>query len=138
MAQVEKDDKFGGPRGPVTLDGLFGEGSWLGVRHIVADAGWDAACPSGTRFSSETADVPVARLGSRRSRPAGPGRAGLEGALGLLLGSGIDCDLRVPLDKPAPQPGPAGGGRSCELPGVGCVLRDGGEFVPANWRCLGV
>ena len=76
MAQVEKDDKFGGPRGPVTLDGLFGEGSWLGVRHIVADAGWDAACPSGTRFSSETADVLVARLGSRRSRPAGPGRAG--------------------------------------------------------------
>ena len=67
-----------------------------------------------------------------------PGRAGPEGALGLLLGSGIDCDLRVPLDKPAPQPGPAGGGRSCELPGVGCVLRDGGEFVPANWRCLGV
>ena len=32
--------------------------------------------PSGTRFSSETADVLVARLGSRRSRPAGPGRAG--------------------------------------------------------------
>ena len=94
--------------------------------------------PSGTRFSSETADVLVARLGSRRSRPAGPGRAGLEGALGLLLGSGIDCDLRVPLDKPAPQPGPAGGGRSWELPGVGCVLRDGGEFVHANLRCLGV
>ena len=27
MAQVEKNDKFGGPRGPVTLDGLFGDGS---------------------------------------------------------------------------------------------------------------
>ena len=57
-------------------------------------------------------------------------------------GSGFDYDFRVTPDELVPQlhcnyrpdPGPTGGRRSCELPGVGCFFRDGGGFVHTEFE----
>jgi predicted dithiol-disulfide oxidoreductase (DUF899 family) len=148
MVRVEKDYVFDGPGGHVTLAGLFDESRQLVVQHVMFGPDWDAACPSCTEFTSELTGALVARLRSRDTAYAMVCRAPMAKIEAYRAGRGwavpwyssyrsdFNYDFGVTLDKAAgqvtynyrPEPDLADGGRSCELPGASCFVRDAGEI----------
>jgi predicted dithiol-disulfide oxidoreductase (DUF899 family) len=148
MIRIEKEYIFAGPQGPVSLAGLFGDGSQLIIHHVMFGPDWDAACPSCTNFIDELSDGLLAHLRARETAFALVSRAPLAKIeayrthLGWTVpwyssyGSDFNYDFQVSLDQSVPQvhynyrPAPdlLGGERSAEMPGTSCFLRDGGEI----------
>lgn len=65
MVQVEKEYVFGGPRGAVTLAGMFGSCRQLIVHHIMFGPDWDEPCPSCRNFMDELSAGLIAHLHDR-------------------------------------------------------------------------
>jgi predicted dithiol-disulfide oxidoreductase (DUF899 family) len=148
MVRVEKDYRFDGPDGLVTLAGLFGDCRQLLVQHIMFGPDWDAACPSCTQYTSEFAGSLIARLRSCDTGFAMVCRAPQAKIAAYTAGRGwvlpwyssyrsdFNYDFQVTLDRSVPQldynyrhePGLLGGAWSTELPGASCFLREGGEI----------
>jgi predicted dithiol-disulfide oxidoreductase (DUF899 family) len=142
MVRVDKEYVFEGPQGKVTLAGLFGDCRQLVVHHVMFGPDWYAACPSCTQFTSELTDAFMARMVSRDTAFAMTCRAPLDkietyrAGRGWVVpwyssyGSDFNYDFQVTLDESQldynyrPEPELLGGGRSVELPGASCFLRD--------------
>jgi predicted dithiol-disulfide oxidoreductase (DUF899 family) len=142
MVRVDKEYVFEGPQGKVTLAGLFGDCRQLVVHHVMFGPDWDAACPSCTQFTSELTDAFMARMVSRDTAFAMTCRAPLDkietyrAGRGWVVpwyssyGSDFNYDFQVTLDESQldynyrPEPELLDGGRSVELPGASCFLRD--------------
>jgi len=148
MVRIDKDYVFDGRRGPVTLAGLFGASRQLIVQHIMFGPDWDAACPSCTNSVDELSDGLLAHLRARDTAFVLVSRAPLaklenyRASRGWTLpwyssyGGDFNYDFQVTLDESVPQvyynyrpePGLLGAGRSAEMPGHSCFLRDGNEI----------
>ena len=110
MAQVEKDDKFGGPRGPVTLDGLFGDGS-LSVasgRSVERQLAWCTIAPRHIwRSTVECTYAPKVRRSG--SSPPTPSHAVPISANSAPPGSAVPDPLGSgPVRARRPSPGAPG------------------------------
>jgi predicted dithiol-disulfide oxidoreductase (DUF899 family) len=147
MVRIEKEYVFDGPRGPVTLAGLFDGSRQLIVHHVMFGPDWDAACPSCTNAIDEMSDGLLAHLRGRDTAFALVSRAPLakieayRTSRGWTVpwyssyGSDFNYDFQVTLDESVPQlyynyraqPDLLGGERSTEMPGHSCFLHDGGE-----------
>ena len=148
MVRVDKEYVFEGPQGKLTLAELFGDRRQLIVHHVMFGPDWDAACPSCTEFTSELNDALIARLGARDTSFVMACRAPLakieayRAGRGWVVpwyssyGSDFNYDFQVTLDGSVPQldynyrpePQLLGDGRSVELPGASCFLREDGEI----------
>ena len=119
----------------------------LVIQHIMFGPDWDAPCPTCANFMNQLPPGPD-RLHDYHTAYALVSRAPLakikayQASQGWSLpwyssyGSDFNYDFQVSLDEAAgqlmnynyqPAPGMLGTGRSTELPGVSCFLRDGGE-----------
>ncbi len=147
MVRIGKSYIFGGPGGPVTLAALFGDHVQLVIQHIMFGPDWDAPCPTCANFMNQLPAPVLDRLHDYHTAYALVSRAPLakikayQASQGWSLpwyssyGSDFNYDFQVSLDEAAgqlnynyrPEPGMLGTGRSTELPGVSCFLRDGGE-----------
>jgi predicted dithiol-disulfide oxidoreductase (DUF899 family) len=145
MVRVDKDYRFDGPDGTVTLGGLFGESRQLIVQHVMFGPDWEAACPGCTAGIDEIADGMLAHLRSRDTRLVLVSRAPLDKlekqrlAKGWTVpwyssyGSDFNYDFQATLDRERNQvvhnyreePGMLGDGDSTEVSGSSCFLRDG-------------
>jgi predicted dithiol-disulfide oxidoreductase (DUF899 family) len=154
MVRIEKQYVFDGPEGKVTLLDLFEGREQLVVQHIMFGPDWDAACPTCTTFLNELPAAVLDRLRSRQTSYVLVSRAPIakieayRTAMGWDLpwysayGSDFNYDFQVSLDESVPQvhynyrpePSLLGGGRSCEMPGVSCFLREG-EQVFHTYSC---
>jgi predicted dithiol-disulfide oxidoreductase (DUF899 family) len=77
MVRVEKEYRFDGPDGPVTLLDLFGEGSQLVVQHFMFHPDWEDGCGSCTAALDEISDGLLRHLGARSTSYAVVARAPL-------------------------------------------------------------
>jgi predicted dithiol-disulfide oxidoreductase (DUF899 family) len=145
MVAVDKEYRFDGPGGEVTLAGLFGDRLQLIVQHVMFDPGWDAACPGCTAAIDEMSDGLLTHVRSRQTEFALISRAPLAklqkyaASRGWTVpwfsshGSDFNYDYQVTLDKSVPQldynyrpePEITEDGGSHEMPGFSCFLRDG-------------
>lgn len=91
MVKVEKDYVFDGPRGPVTLTGLFGSCRQLVVHHVMFGPDWDSACPVCTEYTSELTGALITRLRSRDTAFAMVCRAPLAKIDAYTAGRGWAC-----------------------------------------------
>jgi predicted dithiol-disulfide oxidoreductase (DUF899 family) len=148
MVEVTKDYVFDGTDGPVTLAGLFGDRSQLVIQHIMFGPDWDAACPSCTTFLNELSQPVLDRIYACQTAYALVSRAPLaklqayQASKGWSWpwyssnGSDFNYDFEVTLDESRgqlnynyrPEPGLLAGGRSTEMSGASCFLRDGGKI----------
>ena len=149
MIRVDKEYRFDGPQGTVTLAGLFGDATQLIVQHVMFDPDWDAACPGCTAGVDELSDGLLTHLRSRDTAFALISRAPLaklqkyQASRGWTVawysayGSDFNYDFQATVDKSVPQleynyrTEPeilSGDTTSAELPGVSCFLRDGGDI----------
>jgi predicted dithiol-disulfide oxidoreductase (DUF899 family) len=149
MIRVDKEYRFDGPQGTVTLAGLFGGNTQLIIQHVMFDPDWDAACPGCTASIDALSGTVLTHLRSRDTAFALVSRAPLaklqkyQASRGWTIpwysshGSDFNYDFQVTLDKSIPQleynyraePEILDGDEtSTEVPGVSCFLRDGGEI----------
>ncbi|MFD0516981.1 DUF899 domain-containing protein [Paractinoplanes durhamensis] len=77
MVRVEKDYRFEGPDGPVTLLDLFDSQRQLVVQHFMFDPGWEDGCGSCTAAVDELSDGLLRHLRARRTTYAVVARAPL-------------------------------------------------------------
>ncbi len=152
MVRIDKEYKFEGPQGAVSLLDLFEGSGQLIVQHVMFDPAWEAACPSCTASLDESAPALLAHLKARGTAYVRVARApyakiaaykeahGWEFPWYSSCGSDFNYDFQVTLD-PAAVP-PVYNYRSqqewaridpdwldldsTEVPGVSCFLRDGG------------
>ena len=147
MVRVEKEYVFGGPRGAVTLAGMFGGCRQLVIHHVMFGPDWDEPCPSCRNFMDELSAGLIAHLRARDTAFALVSRAprakieayeASRGGAGELAvtwyssyGSDFNYDFGVTLDESRAQynyraePGLLGGQVTTEMPGTSCFLRDG-------------
>jgi predicted dithiol-disulfide oxidoreductase (DUF899 family) len=154
MVRIEKEYRFEGPAGQVSLLDLFGDSSQLIVQHIMFDPDWDAACPSCTASMDESAPALLDHLRARGtayvriSRAPFAKIAAYARAHGWTFpwysayGSDFNYDFHVTLD-----PAVAAAEynyrsqrdwaaidpdwldlETTEVPGVSCFLRDGDDL----------
>jgi predicted dithiol-disulfide oxidoreductase (DUF899 family) len=148
MVRVEKEYVFEGPQGPAALAGMFGGNRQLVVQHIMFGPDWDAPCPACQNFIDELSDGLLAHLRDNETAFALVSRAPLAKIEAYRTrrgwtvpwysshGSDFNYDFQVSLDQSVPQvqynyrPAPEllGSGRSSEMPGTSCFLRDGNEI----------
>lgn len=148
MVRIDKDYAFEGPQGPLALAGLFGDSRQLIIHHVMFGPDWDAACPSCTNFIDELSDGLLAHLRGLDTAFALVSRAPLAKIEAYRTprgwtvpwyssyGSDFNYDFQVSLDESVPQlqynyrtqPDLLGGGRSTEMPGTSCFLREGNEI----------
>ena len=62
--KVEKDYRFTGPDGEVTLADLFGDNSQLILQHFMFDTDWEAGCP-GCSFMADSIDPIMTHIEQR-------------------------------------------------------------------------
>jgi predicted dithiol-disulfide oxidoreductase (DUF899 family) len=150
MVRVDKEYKFEGPQGAVSLLDMFEGSDQLIVQHVMFDPAWEAACPSCTASLDESAPALLAHLKARGTGYVRIARApyakiaaykeahGWEFPWYSSYGSDFNYDFQVTLD-PAAVP-PVYNYRSqqewarldpdwldlesTEVPGVSCFLRD--------------
>lgn len=147
MVLVDKEYRFEGPGGQVTLAGLFGDSRQLIVQHVMFDPGWDAACPGCTATVDEISAGTLAHLRSRDTAFVLVSRAPLAklekygAARGWTVpwyssyGSDFNYDFQATLDRERGQftynyreePGMLEESTSEEVPGNSCFLRDGDQ-----------
>lgn len=147
MVLVDKEYRFEGPGGQVTLAGLFGDSRQLIVQHVMFDPGWDAACPGCTATVDEISAGTLAHLRSRDTAFVLVSRAPLAklekygAARGWTVpwyssyGSDFNYDFQATLDRERGQltynyreePGMLEESASEEVPGNSCFLRDGDQ-----------
>lgn len=65
MVRVDKDYRFQGPEGEVSLLDLFGDRLQLVIQHFMFDPAWEKGCPGCTASVDETAEGTVRNLGRR-------------------------------------------------------------------------
>jgi predicted dithiol-disulfide oxidoreductase (DUF899 family) len=152
MVRIDKEYKFEGPQGAVSLLDLFEGSRQLIVQHVMFDPAWETACPSCTASLDESAPALLAHLKARGTGYVRIARApyakiaaykeahGWEFPWYSSYGSDFNYDFQVTLD-PAAVP-PVYNYRSqqewarldpdwldldsTEVPGVSCFLRDSG------------
>ncbi|HEX6311013.1 MAG TPA: DUF899 domain-containing protein, partial [Acidimicrobiia bacterium] len=153
MVRVDKEYRFEGPEGNVTLLDLFGRRRQLMVSHFMFDPTWEDGCPSCSAGADEMSDGLRAHLDSRDTRVVYTSRAPLEKIERYKAkkgwgfpwyssyGSDFNYDFHVTLDEsvvpieynyrtPAEhrEAGTAyylGADQPFELHGLSCFLRDG-------------
>jgi predicted dithiol-disulfide oxidoreductase (DUF899 family) len=139
MVRIDKDYKFAGLSGEVTLAEMFDGRSQLIVQHVMFDPDWDNPCGGCTAFLDEFAPATLAHLRSRDTTFAGVSRAPLAklaaaaGRQGWRFpwyssfGTDFNYDFNVTLDESvAPiiynyRPETIEGS-SAEVPGFSCFL----------------
>jgi predicted dithiol-disulfide oxidoreductase (DUF899 family) len=151
MVRIDKEYKFEGPQGAVSLADLFEGSSQLIVQHVMFDPAWEAACPSCTASMDESTPALLAHLKARGTSYVRVSRApyakiaAYREAHGWTFpwysscGTEFNYDFHVTLD-PAAAPAEynyrsqqewAGTDpdwldlKSTEVPGVSCFVRDG-------------
>jgi predicted dithiol-disulfide oxidoreductase (DUF899 family) len=155
MVRIDKDYRFQGPDGEVTLLDLFEGRRQLIVGHFMFDPSWEDGCPSCTAGADEIADGLMAHLHARETTLAYVSRAPLEklerykAKRGWTFpwysshGSDFNYDFHVTLDervapleynyrsKAEHEAAATGyyveGEQPMELPGSSYFLRDGDE-----------
>jgi predicted dithiol-disulfide oxidoreductase (DUF899 family) len=145
MVRIDKDYRFDGPGGTVTLGGLFGDSRQLIVQHVMFGPDWEAACPGCTAGIDEIADGVLAHLRSRDTAFVLVSRGPLDKlekhrlAKGWTVpwyssyGSDFNYDFQATVDRERNQlvynyreePDMLGDDDSTEVPGFSCFLRDG-------------
>ena len=147
MVRLDKEYRFEGPQGQVTLAGLFGGSTQLIVQHVMFGPDWDAACPGCTAAVDEISDALLAHLLSRETAFVLASRAPLvkleayQASRGWTVpwyssyGSDFNYDFQVTVDGSTGQvvynyrPEPDLADREpTELPGLSCFLREDGDI----------
>ena len=147
MVRLDKEYRFEGPQGQVTLAGLFGDSTQLIVQHVMFGPDWDAACPGCTAAVDEISDALLAHLLSRETAFVLASRAPLakleayQASRGWTVpwyssyGSDFNYDFQVTVDGSTGQvvynyrPEPDLADREpTELPGLSCFLREDGDI----------
>jgi predicted dithiol-disulfide oxidoreductase (DUF899 family) len=147
MVRLDKEYRFEGPQGQVTLAGLFGDSSQLIVQHVMFGPDWDAACPGCTAAVDEFSAALLAHLRSRETAFVLASRAPLakleayQASRGWTVpwyssyGSDFNYDFQVTVDGTTGQviynyrPEPDLADREpTELPGLSCFLHEGGDI----------
>jgi predicted dithiol-disulfide oxidoreductase (DUF899 family) len=147
MVRIEKEYRFEGQDGPVSLAGLFAGSRQLIVKHVMFGPDWDAACPGCTADIDEISDGLLAHLRSRDTTFVLVSLAPLDrlekyrAVRGWTIpwysshGSDFNYDFQATVDRDRQQltynyredPGMLGDDASAEFSGVSCFLRDGGQ-----------
>jgi predicted dithiol-disulfide oxidoreductase (DUF899 family) len=155
MVRIEKDYRFQGPQGDVSLSDLFEGRRQLIVRHFMFDPAWEDGCPSCTAAVDEMAPGHFEHLAERDTTFAAVSRAPIDkieryrAKRGWTLpwyssyGSDFNYDFHVTLDESvAPleynyrsreehqEAGTLGyvdGDQPLERPGLSCFLRVGDD-----------
>jgi predicted dithiol-disulfide oxidoreductase (DUF899 family) len=147
MVRLDKEYRFEGPQGQVTLAGLFGDSTQLIVQHVMFGPDWDAACPGCTAAVDEISDALLAHLLSRETAFVLVSRAPLAKLEAYQAsrswtvpwyssyGSDFNYDFQVTVDGSTGQviynyrPEPDLADREpTELPGLSCFLREDGDI----------
>jgi predicted dithiol-disulfide oxidoreductase (DUF899 family) len=147
MVRLDKEYRFEGPQGQVTLAGLFGDSGQLIVQHVMFGPDWDAACPGCTAAVDEVSEALLAHLRSRETAFVLASRAPLakleayQASRGWTVpwyssyGSDFNYDFQVTVDGSTGQviynyrPEPDLADREpTELPGLSCFLREGSDI----------
>lgn len=152
MVRIEKDYRFTGPDGEVSLPDLFGDRQQLLVQHLMFDPFWDEPCGSCTAMADGMSENVRAQLRRRNTAFAAVSRAPQEKLRSWRdsrgwtfpwyssFGSEFNYDFHVTID-PAVAPveynykdqaeleaqNIAWRGWSGEQPGISCFLRVGDE-----------
>jgi predicted dithiol-disulfide oxidoreductase (DUF899 family) len=147
MVKIEKEYRFEGPDGQVSLADLFGDSRQLIVQHVMFGPDWDTGCPGCTASIDELADGMLTHLRSRDTTFVLVSRAPLDKlekyktTRGWTVpwyssgGSDFNFDFQATVDKARQQftynfreePDMLGDNESTEVPGVSCFLRDGDQ-----------
>jgi predicted dithiol-disulfide oxidoreductase (DUF899 family) len=147
MVRIEKEYRFEGQDGPVSLADLFAGSRQLIVQHVMFAPDWDAGCPGCTAGIDEISDGILAHLRSRDTTFVLVSRAPLDklekyrAVRGWTVpwyssyGSDFNYDFQATVDSGRQQltynyreePDMLGDDPSTEVPGVSCFLRDGGQ-----------
>ena len=75
VRRVEKDYRFDGPHGPVSLLDLFSGRRQLLVQHFMFDPSWDRGCPYCSRIAAEYSSGTDAQLAEQETAFAAVSRA---------------------------------------------------------------
>ena len=147
MVKVDTEYVFTGPDGEVTLAQLFGDKRQLIVQHVMFGPDWDQPCPGCSAALDELSPGVLEHVASRDTAFVLASRAPYEKIAAKAkergwtvpwysaYGSDFNYDYQVSLDAERgqsdynyrPEPGLLGGGRSAEMPGYSCFLREGDE-----------
>jgi len=147
MVRIEKEYRFDGQAGPVSLADLFSGSRQLIVQHVMFAPDWDTGCPGCTADIDEISDGRLAHLRSRDTTLVLVSRAPLDklekyrAVRGWTIpwyssyGSDFNYDFQATLDSGRQQltynyreePGMLGDDGSTEFSGFSCFLRDGGQ-----------
>jgi predicted dithiol-disulfide oxidoreductase (DUF899 family) len=147
MVRIEKEYRFEGHDGEVSLASLFGDRSQLILQHVMFGPDWDAACPGCTAGIDEISDGILAHLRSRDTAFILVSRAPLDKLekyrteRGWTVpwyssyGSDFNYDFQATVDSGRQpltynyreEPDMLGDDASTEVPGVSCFLRDGDQ-----------
>ena len=153
MVRIDKEYKFAGPEGQISLRDMFGPYRQLIVQHVMFGPDWDEPCPACSAGLAETSPPLVAHLQARDTTFAAISRApiasieevrarrGWEFSWYSSYGSDFNYDFHVTLDpsvapiefnyRDADELKEAGMGwileGPSEQPGMSCFLRDGDE-----------
>jgi predicted dithiol-disulfide oxidoreductase (DUF899 family) len=145
MVRIEKEYRFSGPDGEVTLLDLFGEGRQLIVQHVMFGPDWEAACPGCTAGVDEISDGMLTHLRSRETAFVLVSLAPLEklekyrDSRGWTVpwyssyGSDFNVDFQATVSTDQPihnyrrDPDMVGDAEPAEVSGFSCFLRDGDQ-----------
>jgi predicted dithiol-disulfide oxidoreductase (DUF899 family) len=147
MVRIEKEYRFDGQDGPVSLADLFSGSRQLIVQHVMFAPDWDTGCPGCTADIDEISDGRLAHLRSRDTTLVLVSRAPLDklekyrAVRGWTIpwyssyGSDFNYDFQATLDSGRQQltynyreePDMLGDDGSTEFSGFSCFLRDGGQ-----------
>ena len=147
MVRIEKEYRFDGQDGPVSLADLFSGSRQLIVQHVMFAPDWDTGCPGCTADIDEISDGRLAHLRSRDTTLVLVSRAPLDklekyrAVRGWTIpwyssyGSDFNYDFQATLDSGRQQltynyreePDMLGDDGSTEFSGFSCFLRDGDQ-----------
>ncbi len=148
MVRIDKEYRFDGRDGQVSLAGLFGDSRQLIVQHVMFGPDWDAACPGCTAAIDELSDGILTHLRSRDTTFVLVSRAPLDklekygAAKGWTVpwyssyGSDFNYDFQATAARDRQpviynyreEPGLLDDSDSTEVPGFSCFLRDGDQI----------
>jgi predicted dithiol-disulfide oxidoreductase (DUF899 family) len=136
MVRIEKDYRFIGPQGEASLLEMFEGRRQLIIQHFMFDPAWEDGCSSCTASVDEISAGVLDHLHARETTFALVARApfakidAYRARRGWAIpwysshGSEFNRDFSVTIDE--------AGGRSQEVPGVSCFLRDGDDVFHTN------
>jgi predicted dithiol-disulfide oxidoreductase (DUF899 family) len=136
MVRIENDYRFIGPQGEASLLEMFEGRRQLIIQHFMFDPAWEDGCSSCTASVDEISAGVLDHLHARETTFALVARApfakidAYRARRGWAIpwysshGSEFNRDFSVTIDE--------AGGRSQEVPGVSCFLRDGDDVFHTN------